>query len=115
DSFRRSLGLRVLLLPIERLLQLLRADRSHDREHLAQPARVPAGLVETLSLERFGQLLVRDDARVDELLAEGLHGRRLAEDAAAGRGGQGRPSGRASPPRRWSSPVSTGLSGPCRV
>ena len=41
-----------------------------------------AGFVETLTLEGFGKLIVREDPLVDEVLAEGLDGGRLAEDAA---------------------------------
>src|SRR5881296_710648 len=82
DPFAERLGLRFLLLPLERLLELFRADGAHDREDLAKPARMAARFVEALPLERLGQLLVREDALLDEVLAEGLDGRRLTQEAA---------------------------------
>src|SRR5712692_5600137 len=76
------LGLRFLLLPLERLLELFRADRAHDRKDLAEPTRMAARFVEALPLERLGQLLVGEDALLDEVLAERLDGRRLTQEAA---------------------------------
>src|SRR2546429_1051702 len=79
---RRRLGLRLFLLSLESPLELVGADRAHDREDFAEPARVAARFIEALALERFGKLLVAQDPFVDEVLAQGLNRRRLAEDAA---------------------------------
>src|SRR6185437_16254154 len=76
------LELRVLLLSLQRPLELFRADRSHDREHFAEPSRMTARFVETLPLERLGKLLVGQDPFVDQVLAQRLNGRRLAENPA---------------------------------
>src|SRR4051812_6893088 len=76
------LGLRLLLLSLEGPLELFGTDRPHDREDLTQPARMPARLVEALPLKRLGELLVAQDPFVDEVLAQGLNRRRLAQNAA---------------------------------
>src|SRR5438876_8250991 len=83
-SFVERLGLRLLLLSFESPLELFGADRPHDRENLAQPARMTARFIEALPLERFGKLLVAEDPFVDEVLAQRLDGRRLAENAPEG-------------------------------
>ena len=59
------LGLRIILLSLERTLELVGADGPHDREDLAEPPRMTARFVEPLPLERLGKLLVRQDPFVD--------------------------------------------------
>src|SRR5438093_7787163 len=67
-------------LTLERPLELLGRDRLHQREHLAESAGVAAELERALHLERLGELLVADDALVDEVLPERLHRRRVADE-----------------------------------
>src|SRR5258705_4951353 len=81
-SFVGRLGLRLLVMSVERTIELVGVDGPHDREDLAELPRMTARFIEPLPLERLGKLLVGQDPFVDEVLAEGLNGRRLAEDPA---------------------------------
>src|SRR5438309_8728183 len=82
DPSLGRLGLGFLLLPLERLLELVRADRAHEREDLAETARMATCIVEAQPPERLRELPAGEDAFLDEVLAQRPNSRRLAQEPA---------------------------------
>src|SRR3989475_10010986 len=82
DQAGGPLVLRPAFLPRDGLIELFGRDRLYQRQDFAQPARMAFRLEAALHLERFAELFVRQDALLDEVLAEALDRGRIAEQSA---------------------------------
>src|SRR5437899_1191999 len=79
-----ALALGLAFLPLDGPVELLGRDRTDQRQDFAQPPRVAFGLEAALHFERLAELLVRQDALLDEVLPEILDRGWVAEQSAEG-------------------------------